>query len=411
LLKNILMAQGHRVGLVCTDGMYVQNTLRRIGDFSGGTPCRDLLLQPDIDAAVMETARGGMLKWGLGFDRCDVAVMTAVTDTQTGMDGIPDEDAMADLKGYLLEAATDAVVLNADDHRVMLQRSRVPADCQVLLFSQNPDNPEILEHVRRGGTAVILRGRGEGACIRVCEAANEQTLVSVADVPLVSARGQRHNMGNVMAAAAAALGMAVPKADIVRGLTTLKDNPGRQMFIEGLPFRLVLDRAECRTRMQALCQVAQAQPVFGRRLLLMTMPGNRPDQHFDDVARVVAGQFDHFVLFSWMDLRGRSRDFMPARLMSALTEAGVDPSCIDTVSDQAEAYAHGLRMAAPGDLLCVVMLERGLARDAFLDLVNQGPDFPADHYRAFLRRAKQSLGGSKQVRTSGAVPVEEDAPL
>jgi hypothetical protein len=146
-------------------------------------------------------------------------------------------------------------------------------------------------------------------------------------------------------------------------------------------------------------------------LLLMTMHGNRPDQHFDDVARVVAGQFDHFVLFSWMDLRGRSRDFMPARLMSALTEAGVDPSCIDTVSDQAEAYAHGLRMAAPGDLLCVVMLERGLARDAFLDLVNQGPDFPADHYRAFLRRAKQSLGGSKQVRTSGAVPVEEDAPL
>jgi cyanophycin synthetase len=385
MISYILMAKGYRTGLVCTDGMFVQRQQRRSGDMSGGRACQKLLSQPDIDAAVLEIARGSILKFGIGADHVDVAALIGLDREHIGQDGVETLEQMASVKGTLLKTAQHAVVINAADSLCLSQRQLVPPNCRLILFAEDGESQAIRSHLEEGGQAVNVEA---GFIVARDGKTSPTRLVALKDLPALRDGLAPHNIINAMAAAAVGLGLKIDGATIARGLsdfgTEAEDNPGRLNLYTQLPFDVIIDLPVNRTNLQALARLVNAQAGSGRRIIAMTAAGNRPDSQLVDTATAAYGHFDEFVVYSWDDTRGRSPDELPALFSHALEQAGVSPEHIHVIPDQAEAYSCALNLAKPGDVVAIQCPDVGVRREACMMMLEQAPAFPAAAYREFL---------------------------
>jgi cyanophycin synthetase len=284
LLGAIVQAAGRTVGLTSTDGVTVGETLLEEGDFAGPSGARLVLRHPETETAILETARGGILRRGLPVDHAGVAVVTNIADDHLGEYGIESLADLADTK--LVVAKTlgthGTLVLNADDP-LLVERSR-SIDARLSWFSLNPPLGIVARDLERGGTALVV----EDGAIVLREGGQRRNLIDVADIPITFGGIATHNVANVLAAAAAATALGI-EADVIAGALKefgrdLDDNPGRANLLDLGGVRLLLDFAHNPHGMSAIVKLAQTIPA-SRRLLLVGQAGDRNDDAIRALAR------------------------------------------------------------------------------------------------------------------------------
>ncbi|MGH9381850.1 MAG: Mur ligase family protein [Thermoanaerobaculia bacterium] len=356
MLAAIAAAAGHRAGYTSTDGIVVDGETTDAGDWSGPGGARRLLRDRRVEWAVLECARGGMLRRGLPVRHADVAVITNVAADHLGEWGVADLEALADAK-WIVSRAARRLVLNADDTH--LARRGDNARPQVSWFSLAPDAERRRSGARRDGDTLWLLTREDGVACRHADGRIE-TLFSVRELPATLGGAARHNTANALAAAAAAQAVSVPQAAIVAGLTGFRDNPGRLHLLDLGGVRVLIDFAHNPHGLAALVDTLRAfRPQ--RWLLTLGQAGDRSDEDLRGLARTAASAGPDRILVKELQtyLRGRARGEIPRILAAELAAAGFPPDRIGDAESEMDSVRQALRWARPGDfLLLLTVVER-----------------------------------------------------
>ncbi len=354
MLGHIMKLAGNRVGLTTTDGVYSDGRLTVKGDMTGPTAAQMVLRDPNVDVAVLETARGGLLRAGLGFRTCNVACCLNVSEDHLGLRGIDTIEQLAEVKRIPIEVAQDAVVLNADDPHCLRMASHTNAGT-ICYVTMSREHPLVQEHVRSGGRAVALEEGVNGHMITLYDGSAHMPLLWTHLIPATLEGKALHNVQNAMFAAAMAFSLGVSLDDIRQGLrtfdTTFFQAPGRMNIYDELPFKVIVDYGHNPAAIEAMCSLVSRLDVRGRRLCVLAAPGDRRDEDIRRIAQVAAPYFDHFICRRDDHARGRGDDEVPTMLAAELRAAGVDDSAIEVVTSEQAAVEHALGLAGDGDLL------------------------------------------------------------
>jgi cyanophycin synthetase len=316
-----------------------------------------ILRDPSVDAAVMEVARGGMLRGGLGFQTCNVAACLNVSADHLGLKGIDTLEQLAEVKRVPVEIAKDAVVLNADDNLCLQMADYTEAET-LCYVTMNPGHPLVKQHIRAGGQAFVLEEGMNGHMITIYDNEAHTPLLWTHLIPATIEGRAMHNVQNAMFAAALAYNMGKSIEDIRHGLRTFDSTffqaPGRMNIYDEHPFKVILDYAHNPAAVTAMCNLVDRFEPDGRRILVLAAPGDRRDEDIREIAAIAAGHFDHFICRCDDNRRGRGPDEVAVMLKNKLLEEGISADCIDVVPDEQEAISNALRMAGLGDLILVL---------------------------------------------------------
>lgn len=356
MLSHIAKMAGYTPGLTTTDGVYIDGQRTVEGDMTGPVSARMVLSDPQIDLAVLETARGGLLRAGMGVTEVNVGAVLNVQSDHLGLKGIDTLDQLAQVKRIVVEVATDCAVLNADDPLVLKMSGYVDAKT-ICYVSTNPSHPLVREHIRAGGRACALEAGINGQMITLYDKGSHIPLLWTHLIPATMEGRAMHNVQNAMFAAAMAFSLGIKLDPIRQGLrtfdTTFFQAPGRMNVFDEHPFKVLFDYGHNAHAIAAMADLAQRLDVTGRRIVVLAAPGDRRDEDILDIARVAAGKFDHYICRRDDNTRGRDGDEVPRLLARGLIEAGVAEGTIEQIHDEQEAIDTALRMGQPGDLLLV----------------------------------------------------------
>lgn len=356
MLAHVHKMAGRIVGLATTDGVYIDGQRSVEGDLTGPTGTQMVLRDPTVDLAVLEVARGGLLRSGMGTRYCDVGGVLNVAADHLGLDGVDTVEELARVKRLVVEVARECAVLNADDPLVLAMADYTQAR-QIMYVTMNPTHELVREHIRAGKSAVVLERGIAGDMITLYDKGQHLPLVWTHLIPATMEGRALFNVQNAMFAAGMAWAMGVKIEGIRHGLrtfdTTFFQAPGRLNVYEEHPFKVIVDYGHNPHAIRAMCDLVQRLDVPGRRLVVLTIPGDRRDEDALEVARIAAPHFDHFVLRRDDNLRRRGPDEIPLLLRKGLLEAGVPETRISVIPDEQEANLGALRMARPGDLLVI----------------------------------------------------------
>jgi cyanophycin synthetase len=352
LTGHVIQATGTVTGVTTTEGIYVDGRLVSEGDCTGYWSARTVLTDPSVEAAVLETARGGMFKRGLAFDACDVGVVLNIHDDHLGQHGAETLDDLANVKALVVRHARKAVVLNADDP-IVAEMDRHAADgVEVLYFSMDPNSPVLNRHLDEGGRAVYLRRN----MIMLAENDHRIPLIEVERIPFTYGGRARHNVANTLASVAALWAIGQPTQAITAGLETftssVDQNPGRLNLFQVRDFQVLLDYAHNADSYKAIIDTARRFP-HHRLIGLVTAPGDRYDEKLHEIGRICGMGFDHVVIRDTLNRRGRAVGEVPELLLSGAKAAGVDTGHLEVVLDTVEAVERALAIAGEGDIVVI----------------------------------------------------------
>ena len=355
MLAHIAKMAGYTPGLTTTDGVYIDGQRTVEGDMTGPVSARMVLADPQIDLAVLETARGGLLRSGMGVDEVDVGAVINVASDHLGLKGIDTLEQLAEIKRIVVEVARDCAVLNADDPNVL--KMSAYTDAKVICYvTMNPSHPLVREHIRAGGRACALEQGVNGHMITLYDKGSHIPLMWTHLIPATLEGRALHNVQNAMVAASMAFSMGMKLDAIRHGLrtfdTTFFQAPGRMNVYNEHPFKVVMDYAHNAHAVGVMADLAQRLDA-SRRIVVVAGPGDRRDEDLREIANVVAGKFDHYVVRRDDSLRGRDGDEVPRIIAKALQAAGVDEAAISVIPDEQQAIDAALRMGQPGDLVLV----------------------------------------------------------
>ena len=339
------------VGMTCTDGMYLNKSRVKECDCSGPQSARAILMHPLIEVAVLETARGGILREGLAFDRCTVGVVTNISADHLGLDGIESLEELSRVKQVVIESVDEedgAAVLNADDPLVAEMAAATGA--RVIYFSRSPHNSVTRTHLARGGWAVFV----ENDTIVLAQGDDRLELVELERVPFTMNGKIHFQVMNALAGTAAAWGAGLNPALIARALSTFRSDPsmapGRFNVMEVGGVEVILDYGH---NPGAIASLSEAVLEMGRRktLLALALPGDRRDEDLVASAQEAAGFADEFVLYDLEDLRGRCEREVPELLARHLPA----DRPVEFATDQDDAISKAWQRARPGDRVVVII--------------------------------------------------------
>lgn len=357
MVSHILALAGFKVGLATTEGLFVDGERTQRGDMSGPRPASKILHHPKVDAAVLETARGATIRWGLGFESCSVAAVLNVTADHLGFDGVHSIEEMAEVKSLVTKVARDMAVLNADDPLCRAMAGCTQAE-RVCWVSFEPSCDLVRTHIETGHPAVVAKPGDNGEIITLYDEGKAHHVIDATGIPATLDGQARHNIGNAMFATAVAYGLAQDVAHIGEALSTFEcsfeKNPGRMNVFRGRSFTAILDFCHNPGAFEAMSATVRLLPVRGRRLCVLCASGNRLDEDYAQAGRAAAGSFDHYVCHDSDDLRGRAPGEVASMLRKGLMANGVPGSDITVIGDEAKAVRAGLDMARDGDLLMVI---------------------------------------------------------
>lgn len=357
MLAHILKMSGLTVGLTSTDGVYIDGKLSVAGDMTGPISAQMILRDPSVDAAVMESARGGMLRSGLGFQECNVSACLNVSGDHLGTRGIDTLEQLAEVKRVPIEIAQDAAVLNADDALCLQMADHTDAKT-ICYVTMNPSHPLVKRHIQAGGQAFVLEQGMNGHMITIYDNEAHTPLVWTHLIPATIEGRALHNVQNAMFAAALAYNMDISLEHIRQGLRTFDSTffqaPGRMNIYDEHPFRVILDYAHNTAAVRAMCDLTDRFDVDGRRIVVLSAPGDRRDEDIRGIAEIAAGHFDHFICRCDDNRRGRGDDEVATMLKNRLLESGISNDRIEVIPDEQEANTRALEMAEPGDLILML---------------------------------------------------------
>ncbi|NDW47069.1 cyanophycin synthetase [Ruegeria sp. PrR005] len=356
MLAHIMKTSGKIVGMTSTDGVYVDGKLSVKGDMTGPKSAQIVLRDPAVDFAVMETARGGLVRSGLGYQRSNVAACLNVSADHLGLGGIDTVEELAVVKRVVVESATDTAVLNADDINCLKMADYADADT-IFYVTTSPNHSLVKEHIKAGGKAIVLEKGMNGDMLTIYDNGLHIPVLWSHLIPATLEGKALFNVQNAMFATAMAYSFGVDLDNIRHGLRTFDTSyfqaPGRMNVYDEHPFKVILDYGHNPAALGAMAELADRMEIKGRRLCVVSMPGDRRDQDVVDAAAALAGHFDQFICKADDRRRGRGHDEIPQMLRQALMQNGVDDAAITVIPDEVEAVNAGLGMAAPGDLLVI----------------------------------------------------------
>ncbi len=360
MLAHITKMAGYTPGLTTTDGVYIDGQRTVEGDMTGPVATRMVLADPSIDIAVLELARGGLLRAGMGVPYINVGAVLNVKSDHLGLRGIDTLEQLAEVKRIVVEVARDCAVLNADDDNVIRMSAHTDAKhlCYVTTDPQHANSGAIVrEHIRAGGRACALEHGVNGQMITLYDKGRHIPLMWTHLIPATMEGRAMHNVQNAMFAAALAFSLDIKLDAIRQGLrtfdTTFFQAPGRMNVYDEHPFKVIFDYAHNAHAVGVMADLAQRLDVRGRRIVVVAGPGDRRDDDIRNIALAVAGRFDHYICRRDDGLRGRASDEVPQMIAAVLREQGVPESAITVRPDEQEAIDAALRMGRPGDLLLV----------------------------------------------------------
>jgi cyanophycin synthetase len=381
LTAAILAAAGRRVGITTTDGIVVGREVVDAGDYSGPGGARTLLRDRRVEVAILETARGGLLRRGLALDRVAAAAVTNVAADHLGEYGIEDLDGLAEAKLLVTRAVAPAgrAVLNADDPRLAARGSAGPSPVTWCTLEPHraaaPGRIDLAAHLAAGGDAVFLAGGGDREIVLARGPTAREAVTALSAVPITFGGAARHNVVNALFAVGLAAALGAPAEAMAAGLAAVgsheaaEGNPGRGHLLEIDGFRALLDYAHNPHGLAAVVAFAAALPA-ARRLVVLGQAGDRDDEALRDLAGAAWSFRPDRVILKELPsmLRGRLPGEVPAVLERELLRLGARREALSHAATEVEAVRQALDWARRGDLLLLLIHQQ---RDEALALLNQ----------------------------------------
>ncbi|HXW47436.1 MAG TPA: cyanophycin synthetase [Streptosporangiaceae bacterium] len=365
MVGHVLRQAGLRVGVACTDGVHIGGRLVYAADASGPRSAEMVLGDPGVEAAVLETARGGIVRRGLGYDQADVAVVTNISADHLGDDGIDDLDELIHVKALVAEEIREggSVVLNADDPATaaLADRAAVRRRAPVIrFFSLEEGNERILRHRQAGGRCYeVIDGQ-----LTETEAGERRPVIAIDELPGAFGGKARHVVANALAAIAACRAVGVSAKEIRHGLASFtpeEANPGRGNIYRAAGSPVLVDYGHNAAALRATGQFV-SDVWGGEPVAVVTLPGDRREDLLTQTAAEVAARFGKVVLYEDSDKRGREPGEMAGLIAAALRQARPGIQC-QQAEDPAGALRAALSMAGGAPVLFVYE-KLAMAREA-----------------------------------------------
>jgi len=352
LIAHIMKNVGKKVGYTTSDGIYIQNRMLEKGDCSGPKSAEFVLRDPTVDFAVLECARGGMLRAGLGFNQCDVGIVTNVTPDHLGLQDINTVEQLARVKGIVPETVyrDGYAVLNADDTLVLKMQKQL--DCRIALFSMDEKNPHIKEHCEKGGIAAIY----ENGYVTINKAGWKIRIDKVINMPLTFEGTAVFMIQNILPAALTAFLRNVKIEELRLALQTFipspVQTPGRMNLFDFQNFKVLLDFAHNPAGMEALGMYlnnVEDSPKIG----IIAGTGDRRDEDIVEFGEGTAKYFDEIVIRQDKHMRGRTAEEIVELLIQGIKNIKPDMP-IQVIYDEREAIETTFKRAPHGSFICIL---------------------------------------------------------
>ena len=401
MIAHIARTDGRLVGWSNTDGIYIDGELVEEGDYSGPSGAGRVLAHPQVELAVTETARGGILLKGIGLTRNDVSVVTNVSADHLGLQGIDTLDQLAEVKGVVPHITRKGgwAVLNGDDPRVFAMRATIKA--QPWVFSRDPDSPAIREVLSDGGRATTVI---DGWIAVLLPHRDPDPLVELVDVPMTLAGLSRFNVENSLAAASAALAIGISREVVVAGLRSFlpdaEHNPGRMNFFS-MPdgVSVVMDLAHNEAGLEALLEIMNGVRRHGCRLLLgLGAVGDRTDELIETLGEIGARDSDVIAIgHKARYLRGRTTEELEELMRAGAARVGVTD--VPAYPTEVACLAALVDLAAPGDV--VGLMCHAERQEAYDWIAEHGgtPDSP----KTLREKVRAAIGPDESARIGPSV--------
>jgi cyanophycin synthetase len=353
MIANMLKGFGYSVGMTTTDGIYLQDRLIASGDMSGPYSARVVLKDPMVDCAVLETARGGILREGLGYKMADVGVVLNVQPDHLGLKGIHTIEDLAKVKAVVAEMVREGgvTVLNADDEHCvdMAQYCRE----KIIYFSLRPSNPVIQAHIDNDHTAVVY----DRGYITIVSGESLTPVARAVDMPITLEGRALFNVQNALAAAAVGQAMGLRTEEIRHGLISFfpspAQTPGRTNFFTINDFEVMLDYAHNPPAYRNIIDLI-AQLGHQRCLFVFDVVGDRRDEDLQEICRLIASVCRHAIVYEDKQLRGRAPGELMDLVERAFIDNGFEASAIEKIGEEAAAIERALSLAQKDDLVCIM---------------------------------------------------------
>lgn len=352
LIAHIVKQMGHKVGYTTTDGVYIQNQLMVKGDCTGPVSAEFVLRDPTVDFAVLECARGGILRAGLGFHHCDIAVVTNVAEDHLGLQGIDTIEKLARLKAVAAKTVPKDgyAILNADDELVYNMHKEL--DCKLAYFSMDENNLHVKEHCAKGGVAAVY----EHGYVTILKGTWKIRIEKVTNIPLTFSGKAEFNIANVLAATLAAYLRDFKTEDIRQALQTFVPSPamtpGRMNIFNFKNYTIMLDYAHNTHGIQAIGKFVQTIDAV-LKVGIVAAVGDRRDEDIIAVGAESAKIFDEIIIRQDKNLRGRTEEAMIELMTQGIHS--IDPNKKITVfRKEADAIDYAINTASKGSFIVVI---------------------------------------------------------
>lgn len=356
MVAHLWKQAGKIVGLTTTDGIYINGKLVVKGDTTGPVSAQMVLQDPNTEIAVLETARGGLLRSGLGYEFCNVGACLNVSADHidiTEGNGLAD---LAKVKRIVTDAARDVAVLNADDIECLKMASSTEAK-HIFYVSMNPQHSLVREHIRLGGKAVIIEKGLNGDMITIFDNQVHIPVLWTHLIPATMEGKAVHNVQNAMFAVAMVYSMGMSLDDMRNGLRTFVNSyhqtPGRMNFYDEHPFKVLLDYGHNPAAISMVCKFIEQTAVPGRKTAVFALPGDRTNELIEESVKLLPAHFTHYILKQDDNRRGRADGEVPSLIRDLLIKYGAKADNITIIKDEQEAVETGLKSAKEGDFLMV----------------------------------------------------------
>jgi cyanophycin synthetase len=366
MVSNILQRYGYTVGMTTTHGIYINNKCIEKGDTTGFNSALRVLNNREVDAAVLETARGGIIRGGLAYDKADVAIFTNLSGDHLGFDGIDTIDDLLYIKSLVVEAVKEngASILNADDEYVM--KIRQYAKGKIILFSMDSENQYIREHISAGGCAVYVKGGN----IYLTNSGVEKVLIQVNGIPATLKGILKHNIYNGMAAISATYALKIPLGIIKKSLANFETdavcNPGRFNIYDLGDFKVILDYGHNLEGYRVTIDGLKKMNPSGL-IGVIGSPGNRRDEDIKEIGKLSGQFFDTIIIKEDSNLRGRLPLEVANILRLGALESNIRQENIKIIREEEAALKYALNKAKKGEII-VVFFEN---MEPLIKIINQ----------------------------------------
>lgn len=346
LIAHIVKNNGYRVGLTTSDGIYVQNTMMLKGDTTGPVSAEFILKDPTVEFAVLETARGGILRSGLGFAQCDIGVITNIQEDHLGLNDIHTLDDLTRVKEVVINSVKNSgwAVINADNKYCVQIGKR--AKCNVVYFSMDENNPVIVKHCSLGNIACVY----ENGYVTIKKGDWKIRVKKAAQIPLTFGGAVGFMIQNVLAATLATFVWGFRTEDIKTSLETFipstAQTPGRMNIFDFKEFKFMVDFAHNPDGFNGIKEFLKSID-SPQKIGLVAGTGDRRDDDIRELGRIAAGMFDHIILRQENHLRGRTKENILQLMEEGILASGLNTS-YEIADAKTDVIQQAIRMAKPG---------------------------------------------------------------